>query len=135
MSHGSCVFCDIVAGLRPAAIVHETDTTLAFLDQSQVNAYHTLVIPKQHYTDVFAIPLGEWVDVMAAVKHVADLYREKLSLDAVEILNCSGAAAQQAVFHLHVHIVPRHAGDGQDTHWRTHPELQQHFSSMLDRIR
>lgn len=126
-----CIFCRIARGDAPAWRVHETDDTVAFLDLNPVNAYHTLVIPKRHARDLFDVTGSDFQHVMAAVKHVVDLYRDRLGLANVQVACSSGAQAQQEVFHLHVHIVPRHAGDGQDVTWTPRPELRDQFDALL----
>lgn len=130
----NCIFCRIVEGAAPAHKVYETDAVCAFLDINPVNAYHTLVIPKRHYTNVFDVPPDEWAGVMLVVKHLVDLYRERLGIEHVQITNSSGAHAQQDVFHLHVHIIPRHRGDGQNIHRTPHPELRAQFDRLLARL-
>ena len=72
---------------------------------------------------------------MSALKHVVDLYHDRLGLCNAQVVCNSGAEAQQDVFHLHFHIVPRHEGDGQDVRWKTHPEMQDRFDAMLARLR
>ena len=79
--------------------------------------------------------MEELLGVMTALKDVVDRYHERLGLQNVQIVNSSGAEAQQDVFHLHFHIVPRHEGDGQDIQWTTHPELRERFDAMLARLR
>jgi histidine triad (HIT) family protein len=130
-----CVFCRIVAGSSPAWIVHETETTLAFLDVNPVAAYHTLVIPKAHQADLFDVGADVLLEVMASVKAVVDLYHRRLGLENVQIVSSSGVHAQQDVPHFHVHIVPRHRGDGQNIRWTTHPELRARFDELLARLR
>lgn len=130
-----CIFCRIVEGSAPSWTVHETETAYAFLDIHPVSAYHTLVIPKRHYTDIFDVPKEELLGVMAALKDVVDRYHERLGLQNVQVINSSGAEAQQDVFHLHFHIVPRQDGDGLDIRWTTHPELREDFDALLARLR
>jgi histidine triad (HIT) family protein len=129
-----CIFCRIVRGEAPSWKVCETATAYAFLDINPVNPYHTLVIPKRHATDVFDVVEDDWLGVTAAVRQVVALYRERLGIRHLQIVSSNGAEAQQDVFHLHVHIVPRHAGDGQDVAWTTHPELRPQFDALLDRL-
>jgi histidine triad (HIT) family protein len=129
-----CIFCRIIAGKAPSWKVYESDTAYAFLDINPVNEYHTLVIPKSHYTNVFTMPTQDLLDVISVVKHVVDLYHEKLGIEHVQIVNSSGAEAQQDVFHLHFHIVPRYKGDGQDIKWTPHPEMRARFDALLERL-
>ena len=129
-----CIFCHVVTGKAESWKVHETDHAYAFLDIHPVNEYHTLVIPKRHYVNIFDVPADELLQVMSALKNVVDLYRERLDMENVQIVSSSGAEAQQDVFHLHFHIVPRHSGDGQDVQWSPHPEMRQRFGEMLARL-
>lgn len=129
-----CIFCQIVKGEAPSWKVYETDSAYAFLDIHPVNAYHTLVIPKRHYKDIFEIPEDELLDVMSALKQVVDLYQERLDINNLQVVNSSGVQAQQDVFHLHFHIVPRHRGDGQDVRWTPHPEMRDQFDTLLAKL-
>ncbi|MEI6478035.1 MAG: HIT domain-containing protein [bacterium] len=129
-----CIFCKIAAGEAKSWKVKENDTAYAFLDIHPTNPYHTLVIPKAHYRDIFDIPKDELAGIMSLVKDITDLYSAKLGIQNVQIVNSSGAEAQQDVFHIHFHIVPRHEGDGQDVTWTTHPELAEKFPELLAKL-
>jgi len=131
----NCIFCRIVAGNAPSWKVFETEEVYAFLDINPVSEYHTLVIPKAHYTDVFDTPAEVLQQIMEVVKEVTTLCREKLGIQHVQIVNSSGREAQQDVFHIHFHIVPRKSGDGQNIRWRTHPEWRGRFDQMLEKIK
>jgi len=126
-----CIFCQIVRGEAESWKVMESDEAYAFLDIHPVNEYHTLVIPKVHYVNVFDASEEVLKNVMELAKKVTTLYREKLGIENVQIINSSGAQAQQDVFHLHFHIIPRHRGDGQNIRWQTHPELREKFDGMI----
>lgn len=129
-----CIFCQIASGNAKSWKVYETDHAYAFLDIHPVNEYHTLVIPKRHYVNIFDIPTEELLHVMSALKHVVNLYQERLGLANAQIVNSSGAEAQQDVFHLHFHIVPRQKGDGQDVKWSPHPEMRERFDDLLAKL-
>jgi len=131
----TCIFCKIVKGEAKSWKVYEDESVYAFLDINPINEYHTLVIPKAHYENIFDVPEQELLKVMAVVKKLVDLYRERLGINNVQIISCSGEEAQQDVFHLHFHIVPRHKGDGQDVVWTTHPEWRDKFDAMLECIK
>jgi histidine triad (HIT) family protein len=130
-----CIFCKIVAGEAPSWKVYEDDSVYAFLDIHPVSEYHTLIIPKQHYENIFDIPEKELTEVILVVKKLADLYHTQLGINNVQIINSSGAEAQQHVFHIHFHIVPRKRGDGQDVKWTTHPEWTEKYDRLLARIK
>ena len=126
-----CIFCQIVAGDAPSWKVYETDRVYAFLDINPVNPYHTLVIPKNHYRDIFDTPADELTEIISVIKHLTSLYKSRLGLNHIQIVNSSGSEAQQDVFHIHFHIVPRKLGDGQNILWKTKPELRTQFDAYL----
>ena len=126
-----CIFCRIVAGTERSWNVYETPQTYAFLDVNPLSEYHTLVVPKRHYTNVFDVPPDAWVGVMASVKTVVDRFRVRLGIEHVQIVNNSGGAADQEVFHLHVHVIPRGTGDDKHVTWSPRPELRERFDTML----
>ena len=127
----NCVFCKIVRGEVKSWKVYEDEHTYAFFDINPVNEYHTLVIPKNHYVDIFDIPENEAVSIMKTIKRIVNLYDEKIGIKNVQILNNSGEEAQQDVFHIHFHVIPRFDGDGQDVVWKSHPEWRERFDELL----
>lgn len=129
-----CIFCKIIRGEAKSWKVYEDEHTYAFLDINPVNEYHTLVIPKNHVENIFDANAADLAHIIKTVKRIVDFYHEKLGIEHVQIVNSSGAEAQQDVFHLHFHIVPRHAGDGQNIHWTTHREWREKFDSMVDEL-
>jgi histidine triad (HIT) family protein len=129
-----CLFCKLVRGEAKSWKVAENAHVYAFLDVNPASEYHTLVIPKRHFESIFDLPKEELNLVMDVVKDLTSQYRDKLGIDNVQIINSSGSEAQQDVFHVHFHIVPRKLGDGQNVRWTTHPEWQERFDEMLDKL-
>lgn len=105
-----CLFCKIANREIPAFKVYEDADTLAFLDINPAAPGHTLVIPKKHAKDIFDIDEQSLKAVAAATKHVAAKIRSALGTD-VTVMQNNGHAAGQAIDHLHVHVIPRSAGD------------------------
>jgi len=130
----NCIFCKIVRGEAKSWKVYENEHVYAFLDIHPANEYHTLIIPKKHYENIFDTPEEELQNVISVVKKLVDLYNEKLGIKNVQVINSSGADAQQDVFHVHFHIVPRKTGDGQDVKWNTHPEYTEKYNEMLKKL-
>ena len=130
-----CIFCKIVKREAKSWKVYEDASVYAFLNIHPVNEYHTLVIPKKHYENIFDVPEKELVKVIAVVKKLVVLYHDRLGINNVQIINSSGPEAQQDVFHVHFHIVPRKRGDGQNVIWTTHPEWTEKYDQMLERIK
>lgn len=109
-----CVFCAIVAGEARRAAVFEDDATLAFMDVDPGSDGHLLVIPKRHSTDLFDVPAADLTATMLAAQRIAGGVRTAFGADGVNLLNCSGPAAWQTVFHFHLHVIPRYRDRSRD---------------------
>jgi histidine triad (HIT) family protein len=116
-----CIFCGIVAGRIPARIVAEDERTVTFLDIHPANRGHCLVIPRAHARDVVDIAPDELAACARAAQRAARRTVEVLGAPGVNLLNSSGTAAWQTVFHFHVHVIPRYAGDPLVLPWQPHP--------------
>ena len=110
-----CIFCKIINREIPANIVYENDRVLAFLDINPINRGHTLIVPKKHYGNVYDITEDYLKDVAVAAKKISSAIKSGLRAEGVNILHASGEAAQQSVFHFHLHVVPRFREDGLNT--------------------
>ncbi len=106
-----CVFCDIIARRAPAHIVYEDEATVAFMDIMPIHEGHTLVVPKTHAADAFEIDPEEAAAAMRTAVKVARAVKAAFGCDGVNIFQSNGPAAGQTVFHFHIHVLPRWAGD------------------------
>jgi histidine triad (HIT) family protein len=129
-----CIFCQIAQGKAKSWKVYENEHVFAFLDINPTNEYHTLVISRKHYENIFDIPEDELKEIMLAIKKLTTLYYQKLGIKNVQIINCSGAEAQQDIFHVHFHIVPRKTNDGQNIKWKPHTRLKEEFDQLLMKL-
>jgi histidine triad (HIT) family protein len=111
VSDPDCIFCRIIAGELPATIVDEDERTIAFMDIAPATRGHALVIPRAHSRDVFDASPEDLQATVVAAQRLAKRARERLGADGVNLLNSSGAAAWQTVFHLHIHMIPRYRDD------------------------
>ena len=112
-----CVFCKIVAGQIPSTKVFEDEHTLAFMDLGQVNPGHVLVAVKKHAENLYALEDAQAAAVARACTRVARAIREAFKPEGLSVYQANGKAAGQTVFHYHVHLLPRHAGDGMELTW------------------
>jgi histidine triad (HIT) family protein len=111
VSDPDCIFCRIVAGELPATIVDEDERTIAFMDIAPATRGHALVIPRAHSRDLFDASPEDLQATVLAAQRLAKRARKRLAADGVNLLNSSGAAAWQTVFHLHIHVIPRYRDD------------------------
>lgn len=109
----TCIFCAIVAETAARSVVAEDELVVAFMDVHPVNPGHVLVAPKQHATYLSELPEATGARMMEVAMRVAAAVRAgDLEPDGVNLFLADGAAAGQTVFHVHLHVVPRHFGDG-----------------------
>ena len=114
---GVCIFCKLVQGEIPSAKVYEDDLTLAFMDVGQVNPGHVLVATKRHAANIFEITDAEAAAVMRTARKVAQAAKLAFEPAGLTLLQANGVEGGQTVAHFHLHVVPRHAGDGVGLSW------------------
>ncbi len=102
-----CIFCKIVAGDLPSYKVYEDEHTLAFLNIQPNNHGHTLVIPKDHFENIYSTPDEQLCRTMIVVRKLAIAIKNGLDTDGVNIIVNNESAAGQVIPHIHVHILPR----------------------------
>ncbi len=103
-----CVFCKIVAKEIPASYVYEDDKVIAILDISQVTKGHTLVLPKEHYPNIYQVDPEILKHMISVTQSIAIKLKTKLDANGINILNNNEVAASQSVDHIHFHIIPRY---------------------------
>ncbi|WP_116022263.1 HIT family protein [Thermomonospora umbrina] len=113
----TCEFCNIIAGNTEARIVGDTSTALAFFPLSPAAIGHTLIVPKIHIRDIWALTPEIASDLMATILQVSHALRKSLQPDGLNLINSAGKAASQTVFHIHFHLVPRWENDNFGEIW------------------
>ena len=107
-----CVFCDIVAGDAPASLVHADDVVVAFMDIRPATPGHLLVIPTQHAADLAGLDEETGAHLFRVAMRLARAIRRSgVRCEGVNLFLADGEAAGQEVFHVHLHVIPRFAGD------------------------
>lgn len=108
-----CVFCAIVAGTAPASVIYDDDNVLAFLDIRPITPGHLLVIPKRHAPLLGDLDEATGARVFRVAMRLAEAVRaSSLRCEGINLFLADGEAAGQEVFHTHLHVIPRFAGDG-----------------------
>ena len=117
-SIAGCDFCSIAQGKdRSTEIIGEDDHWVAFFPLDPATRGHTLVIPRAHFPDLWAIEPWLGAELMAAVIRIGRAIETALDPDGMNLITSSGRAAEQTVDHLHLHVVPRWSGDGFGRIW------------------
>jgi histidine triad (HIT) family protein len=106
-----CVFCGIVRGDEPAWRIYQDELVVAFMDTLPATRGHALVVPRRHRTDLLDAEPDEVAAIALAAQRVARAAVSTLGAEGVNLVQASGEAAYQTVYHLHFHVVPRFSGD------------------------
>jgi len=131
----NCVFCRIVAKEIPAAVVYEDGETLAFMDAGQVNPGHVLIALKEHAENLYELNDAQAGAVLRTAAHVARAIREAYKPQGLSVYQANGKAAWQSVFHYHMHLVPRHEGDGMALTWPAKNPPREKLAEYAETIR
>jgi histidine triad (HIT) family protein len=113
----NCVFCRIAAKEIPAALVYEDELTIAFMDAGQVNPGHVLIAAKAHAETLLDLDDAQAAALLRAAARVARAIRGAFQPQGLSVYQANGKAAWQSVFHYHMHLLPRHEGDGMALTW------------------
>ncbi|MFP8880882.1 MAG: HIT family protein [Myxococcota bacterium] len=116
--HSKCIFCRIVHEEVPSFQVCEDELTLTFMDIFPVAPGHSLVIPKEHYENIFEVPPDTLAAIACSSRRLALAIRSELQPEGLGLFQLNGAAAGQTVFHYHQHLIPRSSGETLKLHTR-----------------
>ena len=130
--NADCIFCKIINGEAACYRIYEDKYRLAFLDVSNDVEGHTLVVPKKHFENILDCDEETLSQVMKTVQAVSTHFTENCGYDGINILNANKEAAQQSVFHLHFHIIPRKKKDKIDA-WIT-ANMQENEKNSLEKL-
>ena len=109
----SCVFCRVLAGELESSVVHRDDLCTAFLDVQPINPGHLLIVPNLHASYLADLPAETGARMFQVAQRLAAALRASdLRCDGVNFFLADGEAAMREVFHVHLHVFPRHAGEG-----------------------
>lgn len=109
--NASCVFCAILAGQAPASLVYEDAEIVAFLDLFPVHPGHMLVVPRLHIADLLSCPPALAGRLLIVSTELAPAVVKATGAAGFNVWTANGRAAGQDIFHLHLHLLPRHDGD------------------------
>jgi histidine triad (HIT) family protein len=115
-----CDFCDIARGAtEEVELVCQAENWVAFFPLNPATPGHTLVIPRTHVADLWQAEPSLAADLAGAVQRVGLAIDKALEPDGMNLITSAGSAAEQTVFHLHLHVVPRWSKDGFGKIWPT----------------
>jgi histidine triad (HIT) family protein len=131
----NCLFCKIIARELPAQIVDEDELTVSFMDINPATRGHALVVPKGHTRDLLEVEPRDLDAAIASAQRLARRELERLGADGVNLLNSSGPAAWQTVFHFHIHVIPRYEDDPLRLPWTPARGDQDEIAAVAQQLR
>jgi histidine triad (HIT) family protein len=134
MKDDNCIFCKIANGEIPSRSVYEDESFRVILDNGPATKGHALVLPKEHYADLFEMPEELASNAMKVAKKVAAIQKERLRADGLNLVQNNGAAAGQTVSHFHIHLIPRYEDDGQTIGWKPGEPSTEELDQTLQQL-
>lgn len=117
MKKADCIFCKIANGEIPSKTLYENQDFRVILDLGPATKGHALILPKEHFDNIFELPENTAANVMILAKKMAAVMTEKLKADGFNLVQNNGETAGQTVMHFHMHLIPRYQEDGQSIGW------------------
>ena len=106
--NSDCIFCKIAAGEIPSRKIYEDSDLIAIMDLNPTSKGHSLIIPKEHCTNIYDIDEDIAAKVMKTAKKLATKMTVALNCDGFNLLQNNGETAGQTMFHFHMHLIPRY---------------------------
>ena len=117
MKDNNCIFCKIAGGEIPSSTLYEDEMVRVILDISPASKGHALILPKEHYANLYEISDEMASHVIKTAKKMAKKMQEELGVEGLNVLQNNGELAGQTVFHYHMHLIPRYQGDKVNMKW------------------
>ncbi|WP_173472678.1 HIT family protein [Eubacterium ruminantium] len=134
MIKDDCIFCKLANGIFPTNTIYEDEDFRVILDNSPAAKGHSLIIPKQHFENIYSTDDAYLAKLLPVAKKVANALKKTFNCDGVNIVQNNEPAAGQTVFHLHVHVIPRYNDDKVGITWPQHEVDQDEQKKLADEI-
>lgn len=134
MKKDDCIFCKIANGEIPSKTIYEDEEFRVILDLGPATKGHALILPKDHFANLYELPDETAANVMKIAKKMAAQMTEKLGCDGFNLVQNNGETAGQTVFHFHLHLIPRYKNDGQKIGWNPGSPSQEELEEIKNTI-
>ncbi len=135
MKDTNCIFCKIANGEIPSFTIYEDDMFRVIFDLGPATKGHALILPKEHFKNIFELDDNYAKEVMLVAKKVSTAMRDVLKCDGFNILQNNEEIAGQTVFHFHIHLIPRYNNDDVKLTWKPSELDKQSASDLANSIR
>ena len=135
MKDNNCIFCKIANGEIPSRTIEENDMFRVVLDVGPATKGHALILPKDHYRNLFDLPEETAAEAIKMAKKIALKMKDKLNCDGVNIVQNNEETAGQTVFHFHMHVIPRYDNDGQVIGWKPGQPSGEELDAIVEELK
>lgn len=118
MKDPNCIFCKIAGGEIPSVTLYEDADFRVIMDISPASKGHALILPKEHYANLYELPDELAAKVLVLAKKMTTKLKDIVGCDGYNVLQNNGEAAGQTVFHFHMHLIPRYENDDVNIGWK-----------------
>lgn len=130
-----CIFCKIARGSIPSATIYEDAHFRVMMDINPASKGHCLIIPKEHFDNIYDLDGETAGRLFSLATCIARALRDALGCEGLNIVQNNGEIAGQTVFHFHLHLIPRYAGDGVKVGWTPHKADQEEIEELRKAIK
>lgn len=134
MKNNDCIFCKLANGDIPTATLYEDEDFRVILDANPASKGHALILPKEHYADLYELDDEVAAKVMVLAKKMVTKLRDVLGCDGCNIVQNNGECAGQTVFHYHLHLIPRYEGDDVGIGWKLNELTEKDKEEILSKL-
>ena len=135
MKDEKCIFCKLANGEIPTATLYEDEDFRVILDASPAAKGHALIIPKEHYANLYELDDELAAKVLVLAKKMITKLTDVLGCDGYNIVQNNGEAAGQTVYHFHLHMIPRYKDDGVGIGWKMGELVDEDKEELLAKIK
>lgn len=134
MKDNNCIFCKLANGEIPTATLYEDEDFRVILDANPASKGHALIIPKEHYADLYELEDSLAGKAMILAKKMIAKMTGVLGCDGYNIVQNNGECAGQTVFHFHLHLIPRYKDDGVGLGWKLNELMETDREDILSKM-
>lgn len=135
MKDDTCIFCKLANGEIPTNMIYEDELFAVIMDASPASKGHALILPKEHYANVYELPEETAAAAFVLAKKLAGKMSAALSCDGMNILQNNGTAAGQTVFHFHMHLIPRYESGNDFITWNQEELSEEEKTAVYEALK
>lgn len=135
MKDKSCIFCKIANGEIPSSTIYEDENFRVILDLGPASKGHALILPKEHFPDVCALPDDWAAKVLPLGAKISAAMKQALGCTGFNLVQNNGVSAGQTVFHFHMHVIPRYDGAPSIVSWKPGKASPEELAELAKEIK